>query len=36
MDHGQIQDIGTHDELVQRNQMYREIYEFQQKAGDEN
>lgn len=36
MDHGQIQDIGTHDDLVKRNQMYREIYEYQQKAGDEN
>lgn len=31
MDHGQIQDIGTHDELVQKNQLYREIYNYQQK-----
>lgn len=35
MDHGQIQDIGTHDELVLRNTLYREIYQYQQqKAGE--
>lgn len=36
MDHGSIQDVGTHDELVQRNQMYKEIYDYQQKAGEDN
>lgn len=31
-----ISDIGTHDELLNRNEIYREIYTTQNKAGDQN
>ena len=36
MDGGRINDIGTHEELMARNEIYREIYTTQNKAGDEN
>jgi len=29
---GKINDVGTHDELMNRNQIYREVYESQQKG----
>lgn len=37
MDDGKIESIGTHDELMQSSQIYREVYESQNKggAGDE-
>ncbi|MFC6314613.1 ABC transporter ATP-binding protein [Lapidilactobacillus achengensis] len=36
MDRGQIQAVGTHDELVKSNALYRDIYQYQEKkAGDE-
>ena len=34
MDKGRISDIGTHDELMERSEIYREVYESQMK-GDE-
>ena len=36
MEGGRISDIGTHDELLNRNEIYREIYTTQNKAGDQN
>ena len=36
MEGGRISDIGTHDELLSRNEIYREIYTTQNKAGDQN
>lgn len=33
MENGKIDGIGTHDELMQNNAIYREIYESQQQAG---
>lgn len=33
MDHGKIQDIGTHDELIKRNELYRSIAKFQEENG---
>lgn len=33
MDDGKIADIGTHDELLERNEMYKELYESQTGAG---
>ncbi len=35
MDNGEINDIGTHEELLQRNEIYKDIYESQQKGVDE-
>ncbi len=35
MDKGRIDAIGTHDELMQTNAIYQEIYQSQQKGGDE-
>ena len=32
MDDGKISDVGTHDELMQRSDIYREVYESQQKG----
>ena len=31
---GQIDGIGTHEELLKSNVIYREVYESQQKGGD--
>ena len=31
LDHGTISDVGTHDELMQRSGIYREVYESQNK-----
>ncbi len=33
MDDGKINGMGTHEELLQNNQIYREVYESQQKGG---
>ncbi len=35
MDNGMINDIGSHKELLQRNDIYRDIYISQNKAGDD-
>ena len=35
LDEGRITDIGTHDELMQRSEIYRDVYQSQQKGGDE-
>lgn len=32
MDDGRISDIGTHEELLKRNEIYREVYTYQQKG----
>jgi ATP-binding cassette subfamily B protein len=32
MDQGQIVGFGTHDELMKNNDIYRDIYELQQKG----
>ena len=34
LDDGRLIDVGTHDELMGRNQIYREVYESQMKGGD--
>ncbi len=36
MEQGEINDIGTHNELLQRNEIYKEIYYSQLKGGEEN
>ena len=36
MDNGRIVDRGTHDELLARSEIYREIYEQQTNGGEEN
>lgn len=36
MEKGEIDDVGTHDELLSRNEIYREIYYSQVKGGEEN
>lgn len=35
MENGEIDDVGTHDELLARNAIYQEIYRSQVKGGDE-
>lgn len=35
MDAGKISDIGTHAELLERSEIYREVYESQQKGAEE-
>ncbi len=35
MDGGRVSDVGTHAELLERSQIYREVYESQTKGGDE-
>lgn len=35
MDNGEISAVGTHEELIKNNDIYREIYTSQQKGGDE-
>ena len=34
MEQGKINAIGTHEELLKNNQIYREVYESQTKGGD--
>ena len=34
MDGGTIADAGTHEELIRRSPIYREVYEQQTKGGD--
>ena len=36
MDDGQINAVGTHEELLARNAIYQEVYYSQNKAGDDN
>ncbi len=36
MEGGSVSDVGTHDELLSRNEIYREIYFSQNKAGEQN
>ena len=36
MDDGKINDIGTHDELLSRCEIYREVYESQVKGGSDD
>lgn len=36
LDDGRIDAVGTHDELLKSNEIYREIFESQTKGGDEN
>ena len=36
LDGGRIDDCGTHDELMARCAIYREVAETQQKAGDDD
>ena len=36
MDNGKIVDRGTHDELIKRSEIYREIYEQQMNGGEDN
>lgn len=36
MNNGVIEGIGTHEELMKNNDVYREVYESQNKAGDSN
>ncbi len=35
LENGGINDIGTHDELLERNEIYQDIYNSQQKGGDD-
>ncbi len=36
MDNGEIKDIGTHEELLEKSEIYREVYEQQTRGGDED
>jgi len=36
MDKGEINDIGTHNELISRNEIYKEVYYSQNKKGGQN
>ncbi|MBQ7075166.1 MAG: ABC transporter ATP-binding protein [Clostridia bacterium] len=36
MDNGKVDQIGTHEELLLSNEIYKEVYESQQKGADEN
>jgi len=36
LDGGRVADVGTHDELMEKSAIYREVYESQQKGGEEN
>ena len=35
MDNGMVIDVGTHSELIESSEIYREVYESQRKGGDE-
>jgi ATP-binding cassette subfamily B protein len=34
LDNGRISGVGTHDQLMETNEIYREVYESQMKGGD--
>lgn len=36
LDNGKIDGIGTHDELIKTNKIYKDVYESQTKGGDED
>ncbi|MBR6792845.1 MAG: ABC transporter ATP-binding protein, partial [Clostridia bacterium] len=36
MNGGQIDDLGTHQELLARNEIYQEVYTSQNKGGEQN
>ncbi|MBQ7968785.1 MAG: ABC transporter ATP-binding protein [Clostridia bacterium] len=36
MDNGKIENVGTHDELLEKSEIYREVYTQQVHGGDEN
>ncbi len=36
MDNGNVCGVGTHEELLQTNRIYKEVYESQNKVGDDN
>ena len=36
MDNGTISDVGTHAELLETSEIYREVYEQQRRGGDED
>jgi len=36
MDNGRVAAVGRHDELLQTNQIYREVYYSQCKGGDDH
>ena len=36
MDGGRISAVGTHEQLMESSQIYREVYTTQNKAGDNN
>jgi ATP-binding cassette subfamily B protein len=36
MDNGRIADRGTHEELLKRSEIYREIYEQQTNGGEDH
>ena len=36
MDEGKIAGIGTHEQLLRDNEIYREVYQSQMKGGEEN
>ena len=36
MNNGRIDGIGTHEELLKSNEIYKEIYDSQVKGGDDN
>lgn len=35
LNHGRVNGIGTHEELLQKNEIYRDVYQSQQKGGAE-
>ena len=35
LDEGRITDVGTHEELMRRSEIYRDVYQSQQKGGDD-
>lgn len=36
MESGKVRDFGTHSQLMQSSEIYREVYESQKKGGDEH
>ena len=36
MENGRINAVGTHRELLEKNEIYREVYYSQNKAGEQN